>query len=109
MTAENEFRKHLDDSMTTLYRELLSASDDYAFNVELNEGEITVRFARRPARVVITPHEATRQIWVSIQSKTFKLDWDVVENTFVLSRTGQTIKQLVEEALSRQLRDDVAL
>lgn len=109
MRDDQESGKHVDEAMTALYRALASASDDYDFQAGREAGTITVEFMNRPAKFVITPHAGVPQVWVSANGKTYKLDWDVVENTFVLTSTGHTLKELVAEAISRQLGDEVTL
>ena len=42
-------------------------------------------------------------------SKSYKLDWDVVENAFVHSDSGDSLKELVEKAIGKHLREEVSL
>src|SRR6185436_17738940 len=100
---EQEFRKLADDALALLNRELIAASDDYGFEVDFNAGALTVEFEEPPAKFVVSPNTPVRQIWVSALSKSFKLDWDNVESSFVLSETGETLKQLLERVLTKQL------
>jgi len=109
MKDEPEFSRHVEEALASLYRALVSASDDYDFEADYEGGAVTVEFPRRPGKFVISPHPASRQIWVSARSKSHKLDWDVVENEFTLGSTGQTLKEVVAEAISAQLGEDVAL
>jgi frataxin-like iron-binding protein CyaY len=50
-----------------------------------------------------------RQIWVSAHSKSFKLDWDQARGAFVLAGSGQTLAQLIGDAVGKQLGEEVAL
>jgi hypothetical protein len=50
-----------------------------------------------------------QQIWVSAHSKSFKLDWDPVRTAFILSGTGQTLAQLIGDAVGKQLGEKVTL
>jgi len=50
-----------------------------------------------------------RQIWVSAHAKSYKLDWDIVENSFVHVESGQSLRQLIEKAISKQLGEEVTL
>ncbi|MGH9658847.1 MAG: iron donor protein CyaY [Bryobacteraceae bacterium] len=106
---EQQFKKKADDALAQLNRLLLSASDDYGFEVDFNQGALTVEFEDPPAKFVISPNTPPRQIWVSAHSKSYKLDWDHVEAAFVHVESGQTLKDLIESALSKQLREDVTL
>ena len=104
-----EFRKHSDTALTTLNRLLLGASDDYGFEVDFNAGALTVEFEDPPAKFVISPNAPVSQIWISALSKSYKLDWDEVEATFVLVSTKETLKEVMERVLSQQLKDEVTL
>jgi iron donor protein CyaY len=106
---DQEFQKHADDALGKLYRALLSAGDDYGFEADRNNGAISLEFEDPPGKFVISPNSPVRQIWVSAHSKSYKLDWDEVERTFVLGSTGQTLKQLIEEAIGRQVGAEVEL
>jgi hypothetical protein len=46
---------------------------------------------------------------VSALAKSYKLDWDIVENTFVHVESGDTLKGLIEKAISKQLHEEVSL
>src|SRR3977135_2285623 len=96
MIDEQEFKKRADEELTMLSRELIAASDDYGFEVDFNAGALGVEFDEPPAKFVISPNTPVRQIWVSANNKSYKLDWDIVENTFVHSESGDSLKILVE-------------
>jgi len=109
MIDEQEFKKKADDALTILNRELIAASDDYGFEVDFNAGALGVEFEDPPAKFVISPNTPVRQIWVSANSKSYKLDWDVVENSFVHTESGDSLKTLVEKAVSKHLGEEVSL
>lgn len=109
MIDEHEFRRHADETLSGLYRALNEASDDYSFEADFNSGALTVEFEEPPAKFVISPNTPVRQIWVSAHSKSYKLDWDSSESTFVLPDTGQSLHILIEEAIGRQLGQEVSL
>jgi len=109
VTDEQEFKRHADDALGALHRALSNAADDYGFEADFNAGALAIEFEDPPAKFVISPNTPVRQIWVSAHAKSYKLAWDNVESAFVLPETGQTLKQLVEDALSRQLKEEVTL
>jgi frataxin len=109
MLDEQEFKKRADEALTVLNRELIAASDDYGFEVDFNAGALGVEFEEPPAKFVISPNSPVRQIWVSANSKSYKLDWDFVENTFVHLESGDTLRTLMEKALAKQLGEEVNL
>jgi len=97
---EQEFQKHADEALTKLFRLLVTAGDDYGFEADMTGGAIAVEFEDPPAKFVISPNSPVRQIWVSALSKSYKLDWDEVEQTFVLG--DLTLKELIEQAIAKQ-------
>jgi iron donor protein CyaY len=109
MLDEQEFKKRADEALTVLNRELIAASDDYGFEVDFNAGALGVEFEDPPAKFVISPNTPVRQIWVSANSKSYKLDWDFVENTFVHLESGDTLRTLMEKALAKRLGEEVNL
>jgi frataxin len=109
MIDEQKFKKVADEALTTLSRELIAASDDYGFEVDFNSGALGVEFEEPPAKFVISPNTPVRQIWVSANSKSYKLDWDVVENTFVHAESGDSLRTLVEKAIGKQLGEEINL
>jgi iron donor protein CyaY len=109
MIDEQKFKKVADDALNMLNRELIAASDDYGFEVDFNAGALGVEFEDPPAKFVISPNAPVRQIWVSANNKSYKLDWDVVENTFVHYESGDSLKTLIEKALSKQMGEEVNL
>jgi iron donor protein CyaY len=109
MIDEHEFRKRADEALNTLNRDLIAASDDYGFEVDFNAGALAIEFEDPPAKFVISPNTPVRQIWVSANNKSYKLDWDVVENAFVHSESGDSLKDLVEKAISKHLGEEISL
>ena len=106
---EQEFRKRADDALASLNRDLIAASDDYGFEADFNAGALHVEFEEPPGKFVISPNTPARQVWVSANSKSYKLDWDFVENAFVHSDSGDKLKALVEKAIGKHLGEDVSL
>jgi len=109
MMDEQDFKKRADEALTLLHRALAGAADDYGFDVDFNAGALGIEFEDPPAKFVVSPNTPVRQIWVSALAKSYKLDWDVVENSFVLVESGETLKELLERAISKQLKEEVSL
>jgi len=106
---DQEFEKRADKSLQALYKRLAAASDEAEFEVDFNGGALAIEFNEPPAKFVISPNAPVQQIWVSAQSKSYKLDWDTVESTFVLHSTGQTLTELIQDAITKQLGEEVTL
>ena len=106
---EQEFRDRADESLSDLYRRLSAASSEHSFDADFNSGALAIEFEAPPAKFVVSPNTPVRQIWVSAHSKSFKLDWDPARAAFILPDAGQTLAQVVGEAISRQLGEQVVL
>ena len=100
--TEAEFRTHSDAALDRLNRALGAAADQYDVEVLLQNGVLTVEVEDpSPGKMVISPNSPVRQIWISAQSRSFKLDWK--ENDFVLNSTGETLNRLVGRLVGEQL------
>ena len=106
---EQEFKTRADESLTSLYKRLADASDEADFEADFNAGALAIEFSDPPGKFVISPNTPVRQIWVSAHSKSYKLDWDPVQNTFVLTHSGETLTELIQDAISKQLGEEVSL
>ena len=106
MLDEQEFRDRSDEALSALQRALEDASDRNDFEVDRNQGALTVEFGDPPAKFVVSPNAPVRQIWISALSTSFKLDWSEAEQDFVLSKTGERLKALVARLINQQLGED---
>ncbi len=106
---DQEFKKRVDAALHDLYRALSDASDEYGFEADFNSGALSVEFEDPPAKFVVSPNAPVRQVWVSALSKSFKLDWDIVENAFVYGESKETLKALMERVIGKQLHKEVML
>jgi iron donor protein CyaY len=106
---DQDFKNKADHSLQALYRRLSAASDDAAFEADFNAGALTIEFEEPPAKFVISPNAPVHQIWVSAHSRSYKLDWDSVEGDFVLQSSGQTLTELIQDAIAKQLGEEVSL
>ena len=106
---EQEFKKRADESLNSLYKRLAEASDGSDFEADFNAGALAIEFEDPPAKFVISPNTPVRQIWVSAHSKSYKLDWDQVVSAFVLPASGETLTELIQNAISKQLGEEVTL
>ncbi len=104
---DREFQRRADRSVARLFQMLGAASESHEFDADLNNGALTVEFEDPPARFVVSPNAPVRQIWVSANVKSFKLDWNDAADDFTLG--GQALPALMAEQISRHLGEDVAL
>jgi iron donor protein CyaY len=105
---EQEFRRRSDEALGNLQRALERASENHAFDVDRNEGALTVEFEDPPAKFVFSPNSPVRQIWVSARVQSFKLDWNPDRSAFVLPN-GKTLQELVADVVSQQMNEPVQL
>lgn len=103
MLDEVTFRRHADESLESLKKALILAESDADFEVEEQNGVLNVSFDEPPSKFVLTPNAPVRQIWISALSTSFKLDWDESSKSFVLARTGESLKPLVARLISEHL------
>jgi CyaY protein len=105
MLDEASFRTHADAALEELKRSLISAEEGGEFETEEQNGVLNILFEEPAGKFVVTPNAAARQIWISALSTSFKLDWSDSSGCFVLPRSGETLKQVVERAINQQLGD----
>lgn len=105
---EQEFRKRSDEALSNLQRALERAADRYGFEVENNQGALTLEFEGPPAKFVVSPNAPVRQIWVSARVRSFKLDWNEAAASFALG-DGRTLHQLIAELAGEQMGEPVSL
>jgi iron donor protein CyaY len=108
MLDEQEFHTRSDEALTALQGALERASDRHDFEVDRNQGALTVEFGDPPAKFVVSPNSPVRQIWVSARVQSFKLDWDAAKGAFVYPG-GRTLNQLMADVVSQQLGERVSL
>jgi iron donor protein CyaY len=107
--TDQEFNKRADEALAALDHALNNAADEHGFEIDMHSGALTLEFEDPPARFVVSPNSPVRQIWVSALSKSFKLDFDEKQNTFVLKETGQTLTELISSVVGHQLGEAIDL
>ena len=100
---EQEFRRKADAALEALKGALIAAEEEAGIEVEEQAGALHISFEEPPARFVISPNAAARQIWISALSTSFKLDWTESAGGFVLQKTGEGLKALVARLIGEQL------
>jgi CyaY protein len=105
MQDELEFRRSAEAALEELKQHLIEREeeDEAGFEVEEQNGVLNVLFEEPAVKFVITPNAPVRQIWISALSTSFKLDWDAAASAFVLPRTGEALKPLVDRLIEERL------
>src|ERR1051325_5718028 len=91
---ETEFRTESEKALERLNRALGVVSEQHDVEVMYQNGVLTLEFEDpNPGKMVISPNAPVRQIWISAQSRSFKLDWNGA--AFVLGATKETLDALI--------------
>ena len=99
MIDEAIFRREADRALESLKKSLIDAEEEGGFEAEENNGVLNILFEDRPGKFVLTPQTPVRQLWISAQSTSFKLDWSQEQDVFILAKTGESLRKLVERLL----------
>ncbi len=100
--TEAEFRTYCDAALDRLNRALDIVAERYDAEILFQNGVLSIAVEEpNPGKIVISPQTPARQIWISAQSTSFKLDWSGA--SFVLPSTGETLNQLLGRLLGAQL------
>lgn len=105
MLDETEFRSLSEIALNGLKKHLYAREDasQAGFEVEEQGGVLNVVFDEPAGKFVVTPNSPVRQIWISAQSTSFKLDWDPIAKAFVLPRTGEQLTPLMDRLIDERL------
>jgi iron-sulfur cluster assembly protein CyaY len=106
MLDEPTFRRESDNALESLKQALIAAEDaSGSFEFEDNNGVMNILFENGSSKFVVTPNTPVRQIWISAQATSFKLDWSDAAHAFVLPKTGEPLLPLTERLLREHLQD----
>ena len=101
---ESDFRRKAEAAIDELKKSLYKAEESADLEVEEQGGVLNVVFEEPPGKFVITPNAPVRQIWISALSTSFKLD--LRGEGFVLEKTGEGLKALVERLVNEHLGEE---
>jgi CyaY protein len=106
MLDEIQFRREADRALEALKQALIAAEDESGgFEFEDNNGVMNILFEDGSSKFVVTPNTPVRQIWISAQATSFKLEWSDAEQAFVLPKTGEALIRLTERLLQEHLNN----
>ena len=104
---ESTFRRESDRALESLKQALIRAEETAGtFETEEKNGVLNVLFEDGRAKFVFSPNTPVRQVWISAQSTSFKLEWNEAQQAFTLPRTGEDLRTLTERLLREELDDD---
>jgi len=100
--SEEEFQKASETALQRLNKSLGVVAEEYDAEVLYQNGVLTIEVDEpNPGKMVISPNSPVRQIWISAQMRSFKLDWN--GSAFALAATSETLDQLVGRLAGDQL------
>ena len=100
--TESEFRSRCDEAFDKLNRALGAVAEEHDIEVLFQNNVLSIEIEDpTPGKIVISPQAPTRQIWISAQSTSFKLDWS--GSSFVFPATGETLNRLIGRLVGEQL------
>jgi iron donor protein CyaY len=105
MIDEIAFRQESDRALEALKQALIRAEEDGGFEAEEKNGVLNVLFEDDSAKFVFTPNTPVRQVWISAQSTSFKLEWNETAKAFTLPKTGEDLRTLTERLLREHLNN----
>ncbi len=104
MIGEAEFGRKSVEALETLNRRLDVVAEAHDVEILYQGGVLTLEIEEpSPSKIVISPNSAAGQIWISALSTSFKLDWMVERDAFVLARTGEALPALVGRLVGEEL------
>ena len=66
---------------------------------------MNIIFENGSSKFVVTPNTPIRQIWISAQATSYKLEWSEAASAFTLPKTGEDLKTLIQRLLREHLND----
>ena len=107
MISDDEFGRLSAASLEALNRGLDRVADEHEVEILYQSGVLTLEIEEPTiSKILISPNSPARQIWISAQSTSFKLDWSAGKQAFVLPSTGETLNQLVGRLAGEELGVD---
>jgi CyaY protein len=106
MIDEATFRRVSDLALEDLRQSLITAGDASGdFEFEDNNGVMNIIFENGTPKFVVTPNTPIRQVWISAQATSYKLEWSESANAFILPKSSETLKALTQRLLREHLDD----
>src|SRR6201986_2464775 len=100
MIDEATFRRESDRALESLKQSLIAAEDeDGTLEFEDNNGVMNIIFENGSSKFVIPPNAPLRQVWISAEATSFKLDWNEAPHAFTLPKPGEDLKTLTQRLI----------
>jgi CyaY protein len=107
MIGETEFSKQSERALETLNRTLDVVAENHDVEIMYQGGVLTLEIEEPVlSKIIVSPNSSARQIWISAQSTSFKLDWSAEGSAFVLASSGETLNGLLGRLIGEELGVD---
>jgi CyaY protein len=104
--SEAEFQRHAEKAISELERAFGRLAEERDIDVQIEGDVLSVTFEEgEPGRFIVSPNSSVRQIWVSARVSSLKFDWLAQAEQFVISATGETLRQAMSRLTQEQLGD----
>ena len=102
--TETEFSRVSDAVLDALNHAMDTVADSHDVDILFQSGVLSLEIEEPVlSKIIISPNSSARQIWISAQLTSFKLDWSPDEEAFVLSETGEHLDVLVGRLVGEEL------
>ena len=111
MINDIEFARATETALESLNRALDVVADEHDVEILYQSGVLTLEIEEPiVSKIVISPNSPARQVWISAQLTSFKLDWSPDRNAFTLAATGEPLDTLIGRLVGEELGvDPIAL
>lgn len=99
-----DFQTAAEAELSRLNRAMDTVADAYDVEIMYQSGVLTVEVEEpAPSKIIVSPNTPAKQIWISAQTTSFKLDWSEEEKAFVWRSTGESLRALLARILGEEL------
>ena len=104
MISEDYFGRVSTAALESLNRKLDQVAEEHEVEILYQSGVLSIEIEEPvSSKMVISPNSPARQVWISAQSTSFKLDWLIERELFVINSTGENLDQLVGRLVGEEL------
>ncbi len=104
MITEAEFTQSSDAVLEALNRSMDTIADDHDVEILFQSGVLSLEIeAPTVSKIIVSPNSSARQIWISAQSTSFKLDWSPDNAAFIFPATGEPLDVLIGRLVGEEL------
>ena len=104
MFTETAFQKAAESALESLNRRMDSLIDEHDVEVLYQSGVLSIEIEEPVvSKIIISPNAPVRQVWISAQLTSFKLDWSDEQGAFRFGATSESLDVLVGRLVGEEL------